>query len=268
MRCWRSQSAATGQLDHSLAPNWHFFLVERSALGLACRRQDQPPSLRERRHQYRAIGASFTVESCARCQSRPYDRGMRRPLCPRNGHCLPNRPCPTNDLLTRSPHRRVLLQSRARGRRSRWKQADHYRDLARRILWLRHAGRRRLTSGNLSALGVRFYRRDRSRIHFGGRNPGRPGATSEGGSRRVEGREQSQRGVKILKLTAAARLQRLDLSTERHSAPIDRRTARRRGRTAIDEQFLALHMRGIVRRQEQHRLGNVIGFTDAAERRR
>ena len=52
------------------------------------------------------------------------------------------------------------------------------------------------------------------------------------------------------------------------SPPIDRRTARRGRRAAVDEQFLALHMGGIVRGQEQHRFRNVIGFAEAAERRR
>ena len=52
-----------------------------------------------------------------------------------------------------------------------------------------HAGRRRRTSGNLFALGVRLYRRDQSRIHFRRRHPGRSGASREGGGRRVAGRQ-------------------------------------------------------------------------------
>src|SRR5690242_16430830 len=50
------------------------------------------------------------------------------------------------------------------------------------------------------------------------------------------------------------------------SAPVDRRTARRGRRATIDEQFLALHMGGIVRGEEQHRLRDVLGFAEAAER--
>src|SRR5438309_11296247 len=49
--------------------------------------------------------------------------------------------------------------------------------------------------------------------------------------------------------------------------PIDRCTARRGRGAAVDKQFLALHMRGIVRGEEQHRLRDMIGFADAAERR-
>ena len=50
-------------------------------------------------------------------------------------------------------------------------------------------------------------------------------------------------------------------------AAIDRRAGGRCRCTAIDEQFLPLHMCRVVGRQEQHRLRDVIGFTDASERR-
>ena len=60
---------------------------------------------------------------------------------------------------------------------------------------------------------------------------------------------------------------RLNNSMEIYPA-IDRRARRRGRRAAVDEEFLALHMRGIVRREEQHRLRNVIRFTNPAERRR
>src|SRR5215813_8608033 len=48
---------------------------------------------------------------------------------------------------------------------------------------------------------------------------------------------------------------------------IDRRARRRRGSAAVDEQLLALDMRGVVGGEEQHRLRDVIGLADAPERR-
>src|SRR5882672_9298562 len=49
-------------------------------------------------------------------------------------------------------------------------------------------------------------------------------------------------------------------------SPVDRRAARRGRRTTVDEQFLALYMRGIVGSEKQHGLRNVIRFTHAPER--
>jgi hypothetical protein len=50
-------------------------------------------------------------------------------------------------------------------------------------------------------------------------------------------------------------------------APIDRSSGRRSGRSAIDEDLCTLHVRSFVGSEVENGIGDMLGFTDAPQRR-